>query len=349
MEDYLRKMAITTGGFSKIRILGLGGCGHNIINHMVMKGLEGPTLIAADTDDLHLGQCLAKDLIRLGFVATKGHGTLGNPSLGCKATDESFNDLLKILDGASVIFVVAGLGGGTGTGGFQVLGEALAQIDNPPLVIPAVVLPFSHERKRTLLAELAMEYLQARLNTIICIPNDTLAQACQGDLDSSLDMVDDLICLAIETILDLIVIPGVSDLDVTVLKQFFSAKGRAMVGLGHAIGADQCLEAAMMAVSGPLLDRSFMGQAKGLMINIQADENIRSSEFERIHQTLVSMAPPEAKVFYGLNFDRNLKDTEVVKVAVIANGIDPVPNQDQSLFQKIFELDTNLTKNHYPN
>ncbi|MDR2368809.1 MAG: cell division protein FtsZ [Deltaproteobacteria bacterium] len=337
MADNIKTILDPTKTVCRITVLGLGGCGTNAINHMVREGLKGPTLIAANTDVDHLMKSAAPNKLQIGAELTEGLGAGGHPSVGKGAAEESMADILKEVGDSHMVFVTAGLGGGTGTGAAPVVVEALTKLKKPPLVVSVVVMPFKHESDRPAKAKPAYEALLASSNSLITISNEMLLETWPDHtLKDCKAKADQVLYRAVSCITDLILNPGEIHLDFADIRSALSAKGLAIMGVGEASGQDRGITAAKMAISCPLMDDRSVTGAKYLLINIVASEDIKASEFKAINEYLVSLVGGEVQVLSGVTYDDSLAESGTLKVTVIATGLSP---EDPSKVQPVPRLD----------
>ncbi|MDR0620886.1 MAG: hypothetical protein LBJ61_03300 [Deltaproteobacteria bacterium] len=326
MADETKSTAFMPGALPLCRIivLGLGGCGTNAVNHMVNQGLEGPAMIASNTDVAHLMKSLAPTKIQLGPELTEGLGAGSKPSVGRDAALESMPEIIKAVGDAHLVFVTAGLGGGTGTGAAPVVVENLMKLKKPPLVVSVVVLPFKHELDRPAKAKPAYDSLLATSNSLISVSNERLLETWpEHSLKECKAMANHVLYRAVSCITDLILHPGEIHLDFADIKTALSAKGLAIMGVGEAGGQDRGIAAAEMAINCPLMDDKSIKGAKFLLINITAPEDIKGKEFKAINEFLVNQAGPGVQVLSGVTYDDELAETGFVKVTVIATGLSP--------------------------
>jgi cell division protein FtsZ len=282
-------------------------------------------LIAANTDVAHLiNKCIAPNKIQIGVECTEGLGAGGDPDKGRQAAEESMPTLIEILGDSHITFVTAGLGGGTGTGAAPAVVEALTKLKKPPLVVSVVVLPFDHEQDRPEKAKPAMEALLAHSNSLICISNAKLMEIMpDNSCKECWAMADQVLYRAVSCITDLILNPGEIHLDFADIRTALSAKGLAVMGIGEASGEGRGLRAVQMAINSPLMENQSINGAKYLLINIIADDELKIREFKEINEFLVNQAAPNVKVFSGLTYDNDLRESGLLKVTVIATGLDP--------------------------
>ncbi|MDR1545161.1 MAG: cell division protein FtsZ [Deltaproteobacteria bacterium] len=308
-----------------IKVFGIGGCGNNAVNHMIQSGLSGPIFVAANSDLQDLNRCLAPIKIQVGVKCTRGLGCGGDPEMGRQAAEEDIDVVKEQLEGANIVFITAGLGGGTGTGGAPVVAEALSRLDNPPLVVSVVTMPFNHERGRVKLSEKALRDLTRHSNCVITVPNAKLIKVLpHGTLKECRAMADDVLLRAVSSITDIIQRPSeFNNLDFSDIREAMAERGQAIMGYGQAEGEGRALKALKQAISSPLIaDLSIKG-AKSILVNITADSNLRMDEFMSVNEALAQMASANAAFFSGAAVDESLAKSGVLKVTVLASGLVP--------------------------
>ncbi len=305
---------------ARIKVIGVGGSGGNALNTMISSGLEGVEFIASNTDAQALDGNLAPTKIQLGPQLTKGLGAGGNPDVGRKAALEDVQRLADSLAGADMVFVTAGMGGGTGTGAAPVIAQVAK--DQGALTVAVVTKPFTFEgRRRGKNAHLGIAELQDAVDSIICIPNQKLLLL--GDDLSMLDAfqrADDVLLQAVQGISDLITTHGMINVDFADVRTIMSNQGRALMGTGYAKGEHRAVEAAQIAINSPLLDDITVDGAEGILINFTAGPDVRLSEIEAAASVVQEAAHEEAEIIFGLVTDPDMQD--IVKVTVIATGFD---------------------------
>ena len=314
---------------ARIKVVGVGGSGGNALNTMIQNGLEGVEFIAANTDAQALDRSLAPMKIQLGPELTRGLGAGGNPEIGRKAALEDVERLSEVLQGADMVFVTAGMGGGTGTGAAPIISQ-VAQ-DQGALTVGVVTKPFLFEgRKRAKHAERGVQELIDSIDSIITIPNQRLMALGDDDITmlDAFARADDVLLQAVQGISDLIINAGMINVDFADVKTIMSSNGRALMGTGIAKGDRRALEAAEMAVNSPLLDEVSVQGATGILINFTAGPDIKLREINEAAGLVQQAAHEEAEIIFGVVTDPNLSDT--VKVTVIATGFEkmtysPIP------------------------
>jgi cell division protein FtsZ len=301
-----------------IKVVGVGGGGTNAVNRMVDAGLSGVEFIAVNTDAQALMGCDADVKIHIGSAATRGLGAGADPAVGLAAAQESRDELKEALKGADMIFVTAGEGGGTGTGGAPVVAELGRELG--ALTVGVVTKPFNFEgRKRSQQAEQGIESLRDKLETLIVIENDRLLQVVekQTSVIDAFRMADDVLRQGVQGITDLITVPGLVNLDFADVRTIMREAGSALMGIGVASGDNRAAEAARSAVSSPLLESSIEG-ATGILLNITGGSDIGLFEVNEAAEVVTSAADVNANVIFGAVIDDAMG--EEVRVTVIATG-----------------------------
>src|SRR5438477_5493050 len=304
-----------------IKVVGVGGGGTNAVNRMVDAGLSGVEFIAVNTDAQALMVCDADVKIHIGSAATRGLGAGADPAVGLAAAQESRDELKEALKGADMIFITAGEGGGTGTGGAPVIAELGRELG--ALTVGVVTKPFGFEgRKRSQQAEQGIESLRERLETLIVIENDRLLQVVekQTTVVDAFRQADDVLRQGVQGITDLITVPGLVNLDFADVRTIMREAGSALMGIGSAKGDNRAAEAARAAVSSPLLESSIEG-ATGILLNITGGPEIGLFEVNEAAEVVTSAADQNANVIFGAVIDEGLGDD--VRVTVIATGCGP--------------------------
>ena len=301
-----------------IKVVGVGGGGTNAVNRMVDAGLSGVEFIAVNTDAQALLMCDADLKIHIGSKATRGLGAGADPAVGHAAAQENRDELKESLKGADMIFVTAGEGGGTGTGGAPIVAELARELD--ALTVGVVTRPFSFEgRRRSEQAERGIDELRERVDTLIVIENDRLLQVVEKrtSIVEAFRIADDVLRQGVQGITDLITVPGLVNLDFADVRTIMRDAGSALMGIGVASGENRAAEAARTAVSSPLLEASIEG-ATGILLNITGPADIGLFEVNEAAEVVTSAADQNANVIFGAVIDEGLKDE--VRVTVIATG-----------------------------
>ncbi len=306
---------------AKIKVIGVGGGGGNAVNRMIESGIPGVEFIAVNTDRQALDNNRAHLKIQIGGKLTRGLGSGGNPEIGRQAAEEDTERLAEILEGADMVFLTAGLGGGTGTGATPVIASLASEMGI--LVIAIVTMPFSFEGKiRARQAETGLQELKSVVDTVIAIPNQRLIDTVNLDttIPEAFRMADDVLRQACQGISDLITRPGLINLDFADVKSIMKGMGMAFMGTGISSGENRAVEAAQKAISSPLLIDTSIEGARGLLINITGGLDMTLHEVTKASQLITSLADPEANIIFGTVIDEQMKDA--IKVTVIATGFD---------------------------
>ena len=306
--------------FALIRVIGVGGGGSNAVNRMIRAEMMGVEFIACNTDAQALLQSDAPHKIRIGDKITRGLGAGGDASIGQRAAEEDSEKIAEALAGSDMVFITAGLGGGTGSGAAPIVAEIAKE--SGALTIGVVTKPFSFEgNRRKLVAEKAAEELKAKVDTLITIPNDRLRDVVQKNT-SILDafrIVDDVLRQGVQGISDIITMPGLINLDFADVRAIMKDAGSALMGIGRGTGENRALEAARMAVASPLLEVNING-AQGILFNITGSSSLSLFEVTEAAEEIRAAADPEANIIFGTSFNDRLG--EEVMITVIATGFD---------------------------
>ena len=305
----------------RIVVLGVGGAGGNAVNNMIDSHLEGVEFVVANTDAQALAQSKCQRRIQLGALATEGLGAGAQPDVGRAGAEESLPEILEVLTGAHMVFITAGMGGGTGTGAAPVIARAVREAGI--LTVGVVTKPFAFEGdKRMRGAERGIAELQAFVHTLIVIPNQNLFRVANDrtTFAQAFAMADEVLHAGVRGVTDLIVMPGLINLDFADIKSVISEMGKAMMGTGEAEGEDRASRAADMAISNPLLDDVTMKGAKGVLINITGGPDLMLFEVEQAANRIRAEVDPDANIIFGNTI---LDDMEGrIRVSVVATGID---------------------------
>ena len=306
---------------ANIKVIGVGGGGSNAVNRMINLGLQGVEFIAVNTDAQALLKSLAPKRLQIGDKLTRGLGAGAQPEVGQKAAEESRDDILEALRGADMVFVTAGMGGGTGTGAAPVVAECAREIG--ALTVAVVTRPFSFEgMKRKRNAESGIANLRQHVDTIITIPNDRLLQVVdkKTSITQAFLEADDILRQGVKGISDLISEAGLINLDFADVRSIMSNSGTALMGIGEATGENAAVEAAKNAIASPLLETTIDG-ARGVLINVTgAEENLSMFEVNEASTTIQEAVNGQANIIWGAAVDNTMGDT--VKVTVVATGFD---------------------------
>ena len=303
-----------------IKVVGVGGGGNNVVNRMVRSGTKGVDFVAVNTDKQVLNASSATYKIQIGEKLTHGKGAGSNPEVGQKAAEESRNQLTKALEGTDMVFITAGMGGGTGTGAAPVVAEIARELG--VLTVGVVTKPFSFEgRRRMMQAEKGVEELRSRVDSLVIIPNERLKYATDQKITfaNAFEIADDVLRQAVQSISDLIRDTGFINLDFADVTAIMKDAGLAHMGVGRAAGKGKAEEAARMAISSPLLETSING-AKGVLINVTGSMDIGLEEVEQAATLVQQAVHPDALTIFGAAFDETLDDE--IRVTVIATGFD---------------------------
>jgi len=316
----LLEFDIDMENFARIKVIGVGGGGNNAVNRMIEAGLRGVDFIAVNTDKQALFLSKANTKIQIGDKLTKGLGAGANPEIGEKAANESRDEIAMAIKDADMVFVTAGMGGGTGTGGAPVIAQIAKELGI--LTVGVVTKPFMFEgRKRMQQAERGIENLRAVVDTLVTIPNDRLLHIAdkKTSILEAFRMADDVLRQGVQGISDLIAVPGLINLDFADVKTIMLEQGLAHMGIGRASGENKAEEAAKQAISSPLLETSIEG-ARGVLLNITGGPDLGLQEVNAAAELIQSSADPEATIIFGAVIDESLKDELII--TVIATGFD---------------------------
>jgi cell division protein FtsZ len=311
---------------AKIKVIGVGGGGGNAVNRMIQAGLEGVEFIAANTDVQALKLSLAPVKLQLGVRLTAGLGAGANPDVGRRAALEDSEKIIEALEGADMVFVTAGLGGGTGTGAAPVIASLASEMGI--LTVAVITRPFAFEGKRRLQqAERGLRELLDSVDTMIVIPNEKLlAVAKDAGFFESFRIADDVLRQGVQGISDIITIPGIINRDFADVKTTMAGMGHAVMGTALRSGANRAIEAAQAAMASPLLDAGAIDGARGILINITGSSNLKLSEVNEASTLIQSSAHEDANIIFGAVLDERMGDE--VKITVIATGFrDQMPER----------------------
>ena len=320
-------MEVDTNQFADIKVVGVGGGGGNAVNRMIQADLKGVHFIAVNTDAQALNLSLAEHKMQIGSKLTKGLGAGADPEIGKKAAEESRDELMQALQGADMVFVTAGMGGGTGTGGAPIVAEVAKEVG--ALTVGVVTRPFTFEgKKRANQAEQGIQELKSKVDTLITIPNDRLLQVVDKStsINEAFRIADDVLRQGVQGISDLIAVPGLINLDFADVKTIMSNTGTALMGIGSAQGDNRAAEAAKIAISSPLLETSIEG-AKGVLLNITGGPDLGLLEVNEAAEIISQSADQESNIILGAVIDDILDDE--VRVSVIATGFDAISHEEK--------------------
>jgi len=306
--------------FASIKVVGIGGGGGNAVNRMIEEGLGGVEFIAINTDAQALMLSKAKTRVRIGDKLTRGLGAGGSPEIGRKAAEESADELYEVLRGADMVFITAGMGGGTGTGGAPIVAQVAKELG--ALTIGVVTRPFTFEGARRIqTAEAGIEALKSQVDTLIVIPNDRLLQIVdkRATLQDAFRMADDVLRQGIQGISELITVPGLINVDFADVRTIMSEGGAALMAVGSASGDDRARKAAEDAISSKLLDVTIDG-ARGILFNITGGPNMGMHEVSEAAAIIKETAHPEVNLIFGAAIDENMGDE--IRITLIATGFE---------------------------
>lgn len=329
----------------RILVLGIGGGGSNAISRMADAGIRGVELVAMNTDQQALSRAQAHRRVRLGEHVTSGRGTGGDPGLGAAAAHDSAEELRRVCGGADMVFVTAGMGGGTGTGAAPVIAQMAREAG--ALTVGVVTKPFSFEGSRRMrIAEDGIESLREHVHTLITIPNERVLQVIdrRTSMAMAFGVIDDVLRQCVQGISDLVTVPGLINLDFADVRTVMSESGAALMSVGSASGEGRASEAAEAAMSSPLLDLSIEG-ASGVLFNITAGLDLALHEVQRAAEIIREAADPEANIIFGAVIDDGLENE--LRITVIATGFDPAkqrarparPGKEERPFWRRWEND----------
>ncbi len=306
--------------FARIKVIGVGGGGQNAVNRMIEEGIEGVEFIATNTDAQALSLSRAPTRVRLGDKLTRGLGAGGDPEIGRKAAEESADELYNVLKGADMVFVTAGMGGGTGTGAAPVVSQVSKECG--ALTIGVVTRPFTFEGgRRAQAAEMGIGKMKEHAHTLISIPNDRLLQIAdkKSSLNDAFRMADDVLRQGIQGISELITVPGLINLDFADVRAIMSEGGAALMAVGQGSGEDRAKNAAEQAISSQLLDITIDG-ARGVLFNVTGGTNLTLFEVNQAAAIIRETAHPDVNMIFGAVIDPQMGDE--VRVTVIATGFE---------------------------
>ena len=310
-----------------IKVIGVGGGGNNAVNRMVTSGLQGVEFIAINTDKQALNRSEASVKIQVGTKLTKGQGAGSRPEIGRKAAEESREDINKALEGADMVFITAGMGGGTGTGGAPVVAQIAREMGI--LTVGVVTRPFGFEgKKRMEQANAGIDQLKENVDSLIVIPNERLKYVSDQKISfkNAFEIADNVLHQAVASISELITVPGLINLDFADVTSIMKGAGFAHMGVGSAAGKDKAEEAAKMAIQSPLLESSING-AHGVILSVIGSEDIELDKIEQAASMIQAAAHPDAHIIFGASISEDADDE--IRVVVIATGFDNPPATKQ--------------------
>ena len=321
---------VCSENLAKIKVIGVGGGGGNAVNTMISSSLSGVDFINANTDSQALGVSNAPIKIQIGTQITKGLGAGSNPEIGKQSALESRDEIRPFLEGADMIFITAGMGGGTGTGAAPVIAEIARECSI--LTIAVVTKPFQFEgKKRNIQAEEGIAQLRETVDTLIVVPNQRLLSLGGRNLSllEAFKKADDILYQAVKGISDLIMVPGLINLDFADVKSVMSNMGMAIMGTGVASGENRAVEAAQRAISSPLLEDNTIQGAHGILLNITGGPDMSLYEVNEASSLIQEEADDDANIIFGTVIDQNMHDE--IRITVIATGFDDIMKKKESL------------------
>ena len=316
--------------FATLKVIGVGGAGGNAVNRMISSSLTGVDFIVANTDAQVLAESSALNKVQIGRNLTKGLGAGGDPEVGRRAAQEDADALAEILEGADMVFVTAGMGGGTGTGAAPVIAEIAREQGS--LTVAVVTRPFTFEgRRRRQQAEQGLEELREKVDTLITIPNDRLLQvvARETPVERAFEVADQVLLEATRGISDLITVPGLVNLDFADVRTVMQSRGNALMGTGRGSGERRATEAAQAAISSPLLDDISITGAEAILVNITGGKDLTLHEVDEAATAILAAAGDDANVIFGAVIDPETEGE--VTVTVIATGFAMNPARERPL------------------
>ncbi|MDR2519866.1 MAG: cell division protein FtsZ [Eubacteriaceae bacterium] len=330
-------------GTANIKVIGVGGAGNNAVNRMIESGLQGVTFYVVNTDSQALNLSRAENKLQIGAATTGGLGAGANPEVGEKSAEENIEDIKTMLEGADLVFITAGMGGGTGTGASHVIARVAHEMGL--LIVGVVTRPFNFEGKvRKINADLGIQLIRDFVDALVVIPNDRLLQMANPTttFNEALRMADEVLLMGVKGITDLIATPALINLDFADVKTIIQNAGLAHMGMGIGTGDEKAVGAATQAIQSPLLETNIDG-ATGVLINIMGGEQLTLFEIEKIAEIVRQEAHPEANIIFGACIDSSL-DTEI-KVTVLATGFSPAGSKISGKQPPIDFVDTPVPPN----
>ena len=306
-----------------IKVIGVGGGGNNAVNRMIVTNIRGVDFVSVNTDRQALRRSEAPNQLVLGEKITKGFGAGANPQIGARAAEESIDDIRSILEGTDMVFIAAGMGGGTGTGAAPVVARAAREMDI--LTVGIVTKPFSFEGKRRMeQAEAGIAELAQYVDSLVVIPNERLKQVSNAKLSlaNAFGIADDVLRCGVKSISELITLPAFINLDFADVTSVMANAGYAHMGVGAATGKDKAEQAAKEAISSPMLETSIKG-AKGILISFQVSPDVGLDDVDMASTLIANEAHPDANIIWGVAFDPELEDE--MRITIIATGFEKKP------------------------
>ena len=321
----------------RILVLGVGGAGGNAINKMIESGLQGVEFVAVNTDAQDLIHSKAKAKIQIGLNLTKGLGAGSKIDIGQAAADESLNEIVNCLQGANMVFITAGMGGGTGTGSAHVIARAAKELNI--LTVGVVTLPFLYEgSSRMRRAQQGLEELRKHVDTIIVVPNQNLFKIAneKTTFEESFELSNDVLLQGVQSVTDLMVRPGLVNLDFADVESIMNSMGKAMMGTGEAEGENRAINAAEQAISNPLIDDYSLKGAKGLLINITGGKDLTLFEVDEVVKKITSEVDPEVEFIKGCIIDPSLEGR--LRVSIVATSLDGQQPESKSVINMVHRI-----------
>lgn len=316
-----------------IKVIGVGGGGNNAVNRMILNNIRGVEFVSVNTDRQALRKSEAPSQLVIGEKVTRGFGAGANPQIGARAAEESIDDIRAILEGTDMVFITAGMGGGTGTGAAPVVARAAREMDI--LTVGIVTKPFAFEGKRRMeQAEAGIAELAQYVDSLIVIPNERLKQVSNQkiSLSNAFIIADDVLRHGVQSISDLINVTGLINLDFADITSVMANAGYAHMGVGTATGKDKAEQAAKEAISSPLLETSIKG-AKGILMNIYVSPDVALEDAELASTIIAQEANPEANIIWGVTFDNELDDE--MRITIVATGFEKKPEDENRVIKKV--------------
>ena len=333
---------------AEIKVVGVGGGGCNAVRHMIDSNIDGVHFICANTDAQSMHNLDNATVLQLGGALTKGLGAGANPEIGRQAAMEDKERIAQVLEGADMVFITAGMGGGTGTGGAPVIAEIAKQMGI--LTVGVVTRPFGFEgRKRMAIADEGIAQMKERVDSLIIVPNEKLLQVLGKDMTvlSAFKQANDVLFGAVQGITDLILLDGLINVDFADVRTVMSEMGMAMMGTGSSSGEGRAREAAESAISSPLLEDVNLSGANGILVNVTSDLNLTIGEFSEIGDTIKEFAAPDATVIIGSALDPSMNDE--VRVTVVATGLGKDMTSSQTPPMRVIQKETSMENDPNPN
>ena len=321
----------------RLLVMGVGGAGGNAINEMIDNGMQGVEFIAVNTDAQDLKHSKAKSKIQIGLNLTKGLGAGAKIDIGQAAADESLNEIVNILQGANMVFIAAGMGGGTGTGAAHVIARAAKELNI--LTVGVVTLPFLYEGpSRMRRAQIGLEELRKHVDTIIVIPNQNLFKIAneQTTFEESFNLSNNVLMHGVQSVTDLMVRPGIINLDFADVETVMASMGKAMMGTGEAEGDGRAMQATEMAISNPLIDDYTLKGAKGLLVNITGGKDLKLFEVDEVVNKIRSEVEADAEVIIGAITDPSLEGK--IRVSIVATSLDGQQPETKSVINMVHRI-----------